>query len=142
MGDRAVVHFHTDSKTLSPATYLHWGGSEVPALLAEACKIMAGRTGDRDYTMARFVGVCHNAIDGNLSLGVFRGAATFEEAKEDSYTHGDSGVWLVNVEREIWNVEVVGGYGFGDEFEPFGTIYPDDRGAVPGEHGEGEADQG
>jgi len=79
MGERALVVF-TNGEEVSPAVYLHWHGEVVPQLLKLAATVMAGdpksgyqnapRIGDVSYSAARFVGVCHSVIDGNLSLGL------------------------------------------------------------------------
>ena len=79
MGERALVVF-TNGEEVSPAVYLHWHGEDVPQLLNLAAAVMAGdpnsgyqnapRIGDVSYSAARFVGVCHSVIDGNISLGL------------------------------------------------------------------------
>ena len=78
MGERALVVF-ANGEEVSPAVYLHWHGEVVPQLLKLAAAVMAGdpnsyqnppRIGDVSYSAARFVGVCHDNIDGNLSLGL------------------------------------------------------------------------
>jgi hypothetical protein len=106
MGNRALVVFH-DEHEYSPAVYLHWHGSKVPDLLRETWQYMEGRRGDLDYTAARFVGICHNAIEGNLSLGLqsHRECRNSDSHKDrqhrlaswEPYSPGDAGVFLVNV---------------------------------------------
>lgn len=117
MGDRAIVIF-TDGAEVSPAIYLHWNGTEVPAWLKEHKEMMADRTGDVAYAAARFVGIAHTKITGNLSLGMWnltpeqidriRGAhpSTSPETELTAMSHGDAGVALVNVNDFTWK-----GYG-------------------------------
>lgn len=69
MGDRAIIQCRDASGYRSPALYLHWHGSEAPALVADAAPHM--RAGDVDYAFARLVGRLHTLIDGPLGMGVF-----------------------------------------------------------------------
>jgi hypothetical protein len=69
MGDRASVIFF-DKVQVSPVIYLHWHGSRVPDWIEELRCLMAERLWDAPYAAARFVGVCHNHIPGNLSLAI------------------------------------------------------------------------
>ena len=50
--------------------YLHWHGDAVPSWLDQLKDRMNGRFSDAAYAAARFVGICHANIDGNLSLGI------------------------------------------------------------------------
>lgn len=56
---------------------------------------MGHRKGDASYAAARFTGICHNEIEGNLSLGLI--PAPDEHALVDwaGYSHGDNGVFIV-----------------------------------------------
>ena len=103
MGDRALVQFK-DNNEVSPVVYLHWDGSEVKDWLQELRELMGDRFSDVSYTCARFIGVCHSHIKGNLSLGVF--TQTTELKQTDS--HGDAGCLVVDV--ETGKVECSGGY--------------------------------
>lgn len=105
MGERAQIYF-TDGRKIGPGIYLHWNGPDVAELLLETKNHMKGREGDLDYTTARFIGICHEAIPGNLSLGV-------SNAQSDgwwNHSPGDAGAFLVNV--NTWTVECADGYGF------------------------------
>jgi len=86
----------------SPVCYLHWGGSEVPALLRQCATIMHDRPGDLEYTFARFVGVCHTTPglnDSCLSLGVWNADGLLTE----EYSHGDNGVFVIWLpEWSVW----------------------------------------
>lgn len=125
MGDRALIIFiDLDDRKVSPTVYLHWSGSHVPELLDEHRALMKGRFGDLEYAAARFVGVCHSHLDGNLSLGMWNtkpeieaaalcvmgGAGEVPAAVEalDEYSHDDAGVVIVNVDNMTW--KAFGGY--------------------------------
>lgn len=113
MGDRALVQFVSKDKNgkpveFSPAVYLHWHGGRVPEFIRECAALMQGREGDVEYSAARFVGICHGAIAGNLSLGIQRAQRVL--TKSDS--QGDAGCFIVDCGS--WQVEAFGGYG-----EPF-----------------------
>lgn len=107
MGDRALVMFHNGTD-VSPVVYLHWNGSDVGSLLAATRVRMVGREGDVGYTTARFVGLAHERIPGNLSLGIMPGPATLADAY-DVESHGDAGVFLVDC--RTWRRKAWGGYG-------------------------------
>jgi hypothetical protein len=111
MGNRALVIFH-DADRISPTVYLHWSGGEVPKLLGDLGERMAGRYGDADYAAARFIGLCHNLIDGNLSLGVYanglKRADLGNTKKLAAMSHGDAGVVIVDTEDFTW--KAYGGY--------------------------------
>lgn len=98
MGDRAIVVFHDDAANYSPAIYLHWHGGYVLAWVRATNTLMEGRPNDVDYTAARFVGIAHTAIPGNLSLGIHNLPGG---KKTEKYwrllSPGDRGVFLVNV---------------------------------------------
>lgn len=105
MGDRVLVQFKDSSDRVSPVCYMHWHGDRAPELIRECAKLMESRGEDLSYAFARFVGICHSHINGNLSLGVFNQAAKL--TAEDS--HGDAGCYVVNC--KTWEVEAFGGYG-------------------------------
>jgi hypothetical protein len=114
MGDRALVVF-TDGKDVSPTTYLHWSGDAVPELLKEHHAVMQGRLGDVSYATARFIGICHTHIEGNLSLGCWNTSAEHRaaiidrnKAKLADYSHGDAGVIVVDCNTGKWSA--YGGY--------------------------------
>src|SRR6516164_4806380 len=98
MGDRAVVVFK-DNEVHEIAVYLHWDGYRVEELIRGAAPRM--RAGDASYAAARFIGHCHEQIEGALSLGVY---GLSPQQMQDIATghagrlgHGDNGVWLVDV---------------------------------------------
>ena len=69
MGNRACIVFF-DRNRVSPTVYLHWHGDAVPGWLGQLKELMSGRFCDASYAAARFVGICHANINGNLSLGL------------------------------------------------------------------------
>ena len=100
---------------LSPVTYLHWHGHLVGSLLGDLYERMEGRRGDLTYVAARFVGLCHEKIEGNLSLGMWNAPTPedlFERTSEYgwTYSHGDAGVFIVDCAFK--QVVMFGGYGF------------------------------
>jgi hypothetical protein len=111
MGNRACVVFH-DAEGVSPTVYLHWHGDFVPAWLERLKHRMTGRLGDAEYAAARFVGICHQHIEGNLSLGVWSNTLTHadlhDEARMKDESHGDAGIVVVNTSDFTW--KAYGGY--------------------------------
>jgi hypothetical protein len=111
MGNRALVIFYDDDR-ISPTVYLHWNGGKVPELLGELAEYMKGRYGDAGYAAARFTGLCHNLIGGNLSLGIsantLRRADLEDAAVLATMSHGDAGVVIVNTDDFTW--KAYGGY--------------------------------
>lgn len=114
MGDRALVVF-TDANTISPGVYLHWNGREVPSMIANLAKLMKGRYGDAGYACARFTGMAHAMIPGNLSLGMWnislaeqRAILTKNEKRLNRMSPGDAG--LIVVDTKDFSYAVYGGY--------------------------------
>ena len=111
MGDRALVIFH-DKHRISPSVYLHWYGSEVPEILRELAEYMTGRHGDAEYAAARFTGLCHRRIPGNLSLGLMsnrlRRSDLADAAVLEEMSHGNAGVVIVDTGDFTWRA--YGGY--------------------------------
>jgi hypothetical protein len=111
MGNRALVFFY-DDRRISPTVYLHWNGSKVPELLGELAVYMNGRYGDAEYAAARFTGLCHNLMPGNLSLGIIthklRRGDLENAALLATMSHGDAGVVIVNTDDFTW--KAYGGY--------------------------------
>jgi hypothetical protein len=111
MGDRVLVQFINGRQgegKYSPVAYLHWHGDSAPDMIKTCAALMAGRDGDVDYAFARFVGICHEAIGGNISLGAWNATGVLQSGD----SHGDAGCYVVDV--YTWEVRAFGGYG-----EPF-----------------------
>lgn len=116
MGDRALIVFTEEEiidgkkeTRFSPVTYLHQSGYQVTKLLGKTREVMESRGADINYAPARFVGVCHEHIGGNLSLGVWNlpdGFATWTDAEKIDYSHGDHGLFVVDV--ETWKFKQYG----------------------------------
>jgi hypothetical protein len=66
MGDIAVVVFRDSREVHEIAVYLHWDGYRVEELLRGAAPGM--HKGDASYAAARFIGHCHEKIEGALGL--------------------------------------------------------------------------
>jgi hypothetical protein len=114
MGDRALIVF-TDVNTISPGVYLHWNGHNVPAMIAALADLMKGRENDAGYACARFTGIAHSMISGNLSLGMWnispaeqRAILTKNEAKLKRMSPGDAG--LIVVDTKDFSYAVYDGY--------------------------------
>ncbi len=99
MGDRAVVVFRSSQEVHDVAVYLHWDGYRVEELIRGAAPRM--RAGDTNYAAARFIGHCHEQIEGALSLGTYGlspdQVGHIERGEAGKLGHGDAGVWVVDV---------------------------------------------
>jgi hypothetical protein len=110
MGCRAVITF-VDRNGYSPAVYLHNAGWRVKQLLTAAAPHL--RRGDAGYSAARFCGYCHTQMEGNTGLGLIAAPkAAGPDFNWSAYSHGDNGVFIVNVDTGAVNAR--GGSG-----EPF-----------------------
>lgn len=94
MGDRAIIVVKSDQEIAPCAVYLHWSGAAALDLVQTAIERMKGREGDVSYATARLIGICHEHVEGNLSLGVISApsARNVLTGKLDDYSHGDAGV--------------------------------------------------
>lgn len=116
MGERVVVQFEDSKGNVSPACYMNWDGQRVGKYIRECAKLMEGLSDDLSYAFARFVGICHTHVPGNISLGVWN--QTKPLTIEASY--GDAGCYIVNC--ATWEVRAFGGYG-----KPFNALEPASR---------------
>jgi len=111
MGNRACVVFF-DRNCVSPTVYLHWHGDAIPAWLDQLKDRMKGRFSDASYATARFVGICHANIDGNLSLGIssndFSLANIRNKDRMESESPGNAGIVVVDTSDFTW--KAYGGY--------------------------------
>lgn len=111
MGDRAFVIFR-DKYRISPGVYLHWHGDAVPEILRELAEYMQGRHGDAQYAAARYTGICHRRISGNLSLGIvpnsLRHADLGDASVLEAMSPGNAGVVVVDTDDFTWKAH--GGY--------------------------------
>lgn len=102
MGDRAVVVMKETTgikRTVhysQVCAYLHSCGSRVLDFLVEAVPRM--RQDDVDYSRARFIGVCHEVIEGNTGLGVFASPGPLsDETNWEELSEGDAGVVVLDI---------------------------------------------
>ena len=111
MGNRACIVFF-DRYRVSPTVYLHWHGDAVPAWLGQLKELMTGRTGDASYAAARFVGICHGNINGNLSLGISSNDLSPWDVRRpdrmESESPGNAGMVAVDTSDFSW--KAYGGY--------------------------------
>lgn len=108
MGDRALIQL-TNGRVCSPVLYLHWGGSDVAAILQRTQEQMRTRVDDVDYAFARLVQqATADDPDGSTGIGVWNAA---EPLKADA-SQGDAGCFLVNISYPEWTVQTGGGYGW------------------------------
>lgn len=108
MGDRVLIQLKDSDGAVSPVCYLHWHGGRAPDLIRETAKLMQSRGEDIAYAFARLVGVCHQHIEGNTSLGVWPLDGDAEQLSPEQ-SHGDAGIYIVHC--GTWEVEAFGGYG-------------------------------
>lgn len=112
MGNRAVIQLiqpNGDSKTqfeLSPVLYLHWEGSNVPALLELFHdKFLSDRLDDLQYGFARLVGhAVRNDLYGTTGFGVWNQPELITLADSQD----DAGIFLVDISNKA--VFYGGGY--------------------------------
>ena len=98
MGNRAIVRFPDHETGSGVEVYLHWDADNVVDWLKAAAPRM--RQGDGSYAAARFIGYCHEQIEGHLSLGVMPLGSCFD------------GV-IFSVDCQTGKVKVPRGYGRG-----------------------------
>lgn len=95
MGNRAVLCLRElptqKFSECAVGIYLHWNGSpdSVESYLQKAREVMKDRMGDAEYAKARLIGVIHNEIEGNLSLGV-------GTVGQMDYNNGDNGTYVID----------------------------------------------
>jgi hypothetical protein len=89
-----------------------WHGSAVPTWLEQLKTLMTGRFSDAEYAAARFVGICHASIDGNLSLGIssndFSLADVLNNGRMEAESPGNAGIVVVDTGDFTW--KAYGGY--------------------------------
>jgi hypothetical protein len=111
MGDRALVILK-DGTDYSPVMYLHWHAPQVQNYVNRLKEVMVGREGDIQYGFARLVGIAHNDIQGNLSLGCWSLPEDFSETDEamlKKMSHGDGGIYVVDLKD--YSITTYAGYG-------------------------------
>jgi hypothetical protein len=105
MGNRACIVFF-DRNRVSPTVYLHWHGDAVPDWLDQLKDLMDGRFSDAAYAAARFAGICHAHIGGNLSLGIssndFSQADVRSKDRMEEQSPGNAGMVVVDTSDFSW----------------------------------------
>jgi hypothetical protein len=105
MGNRACIVFF-DRHRVSPTVYLHWHGDAVPEWLEQLKDVMTGRFNDASYAAARFVGICHANIPGNLSLGINANSLTVADVRDEelleALSPGNAGMVVVDTSDFTW----------------------------------------
>lgn len=107
MGNRVVIQFVSGVGN-SPAIYGHWSGREAAGMLTKLREQMSDRPSDIAYIAARAVArliVDADAVDDSTGFGIWNAPAQL--TADDS--HGDAGIYLVNVSQSVWQVSVFGG---------------------------------
>ena len=111
MGNRACIIFF-DHHRVSPTVYLHWHGDAVPGYLDQLKDRMDGRFSDAAYAAARFVGICHAQIGGNLSLGIWSNSLSLADVRNadglKAESPGNAGIVVVDTSDFSW--KAFGGY--------------------------------
>jgi hypothetical protein len=111
MGNRACIVFF-DRTCVSPTVYLHWHGDAISTWLDQLKDRMNGRFSDAAYAAARFVGICHANIDGNLSLGISSNdlsqADVRSKKRMQDESPGNAGIVVVDTSDFTW--KAYGGY--------------------------------
>ena len=107
MGDRVVIVFHTPVRgtdyhtgkvtyahDLSPTFYMHWSGINAVGILQKAIKQKVLYKDLVSNAIANLVGFCGK--EGVPGMALWNTEKTFEEIQEDSFSHGDAGVILID----------------------------------------------
>ena len=111
MGDRALVILKSQGN-YSPVMYLHWHAPQVQNYINRLKEVMQGRGNDLQYAFARLLGIVHNDIEGNLSLGCWNLPSGFSERDEkflSHMSHGDGGIYVIDLKD--YSIATYAGYG-------------------------------
>ena len=111
MGDRALVILKARGE-YSPVLYLHRHAPQVRNYITRLREVMESRGADVNYAFARLLGIVHNDIDGNLSLGCWNLPPDFSETDAKALrdmSHGDGGIYVVDLTD--YGIATYAGYG-------------------------------
>ncbi len=112
MSDSVNVIFHSpSSREIGPMIYLHWGRASLASDLAQALPRL--RTGDVEYASARFIGCCHEKLEGAKNLGcknLFLPPSSPDEDDAVVYHRimGDIPADIAKVNVDTWILELDG----------------------------------
>lgn len=101
--ERAFILVKAGEEFAECGVLLTLSGSSAPSLLIRAVPRLVA--GDPRQSLARLVGVCHDAIGGNLGLAVVPGPADPKAAKLDGFrqwANGDSVYLFDCATGELW----------------------------------------
>jgi hypothetical protein len=104
MGNRVLIQF-VSGPEVSPAIYGHWSGRRAAEVITRLRKQMADRPNDITYVSARCVARLIGADDGSTGYGLWNAPKKLT-AKE---SHGDAGMFLVDISEPTWYVTVIDG---------------------------------
>lgn len=105
MGNRVVIQF-VNGDEVSPAIYGHSSGYNAATVIKDLREQMSDRPGDLAYVSARCLGrLIDGDNEGSTGFGLWN--APKKLTKKDS--HGDAGVFLVDISKSIWQVTVIDG---------------------------------
>jgi hypothetical protein len=109
MGNRVLIQFTgtrgNGDREVSPAIYGHWSGSDAAATITALREQMSDRPGDIAYVAARCVGRLIDGDTASTGFGLWN-APKLLTAEE---SHGDAGVFRVDISAPMWRVTVIDG---------------------------------
>lgn len=105
MGNRVLIQF-VNGKDVSPCIYGHWSGGAAADTLKALRLQMSDRPSDIAYVAARCVGRLIGADDASTGFGLWNAPKKLT-AKE---SHGDAGVFLVDIAKPVWRVTILDGF--------------------------------
>jgi hypothetical protein len=106
MGNRVLIQF-VDGEEFSPAIYGHCHGAYAHDTLTVLREQMADRPNDMGYVSARCVARMVGVDNGSTGFGLWNADHKLCTS-EDS--HGDAGIFSVDISRPVWHVTVYGGF--------------------------------
>ena len=111
MGNRACIVFF-DRNRVSPRSTCTGTATLSQAGWTSSRSLCRDGSRDASYAAARFVGICHANIDGNLSLGIssndFSLADVRNKDRMEDHSPGNAGIVAVDTSDFTW--KAYGGY--------------------------------
>jgi hypothetical protein len=105
MGNRVLIQFAKDTD-VSPAIYGHWAGSDAAETIKALRAQMADRPSDLSYVAARCLGRLIGGDESSTGYGLWNAPKHLTAAE----SHGDAGVFLVDIAEPVWRVTVLDGH--------------------------------
>lgn len=103
MGNRALIQFRHEDE-VSPVIYAHYLGDGAMKVLVELHDQMRHRLDDISYIAARCVGRLIGGDTSDTGFGLWNATT----ALQAEHTHGDGGIFLVDVTKSRWAVTSLG----------------------------------